>query len=225
MTYDPSSGTTGTSTTSEKAEQVATSAKEQGRNAAAVASDELHTVAAEVSTQARDLVGELRTQVGEQTSTQKQRLSEVLRTFTDELQQMADSGGGSGVATELVRQIASRAQGLQQQIEQGEPADLLNSGRHYARQRPGAFLLGALAAGVLAGRITRGSKSQIGSSSTPSRPQVGTAASMPLATPPIDRTTGAGYGETSTFEPSGYESGYAAPTAPGTRPYSGGGQL
>lgn len=241
MTYDPnsgstgSSGSTGTPSSSDRAGQVASSVKEsateQGRHTASVASDELHSVAAEVTSQARDLFGELRTQVDEQASTQKQRLSEALRTFTHELQQMADSGGSSGIATEVVRQIATRAQGLQSTIDDNEPADLLTQGRHYARRRPGAFLLGALTAGVVAGRITRGSKSTVGSSR--STTPVGTAASMPAAQPPIGLTRGGtGYGE-QTFEPSGYEPGYAGtgtttgiPATPATgtgRPYSGGG--
>ncbi len=236
MSYDPSQGSTGTSSATERASQVASSttesAKEQGRHAATVASDELHSVAQQATTQARDLFGELRTQVDEQATTQKQRLSEALSSFTQELQKMADSGG-SGTATEVVRQIVGRAQGLQTLIDDNEPADLLTQGRHYARQRPGAFLLGALTAGVLAGRITRGSRASVSpSGSGTQRPAVGTSASLPAAQPAIGLSSGTGYGQ-QTFEPSGYEPGYAGtgttpgiPTSPGTTgtglPYSGG---
>ncbi len=237
MTNDPSIGSTGTASASDRATQVASSttesAKEQGRHTAAVASEQLSSVAAEATGHARDLVGELRTQVDQQAGTQKQRISEALRAITTELQQMVDSGGGSGVATEVVRQIASRAQGLQTLIDDNEPADLLTQGRHYARQRPGAFLLGALAAGIVAGRLTRGSKQAIEpTGQTTDVAGYGTSASTPAAQAPIDLTTGApGYGE-QTFEPSGYEPGYAgtgttgipaSPSAGSGRPYSGGG--
>lgn len=225
MTYDPSNGSTGMtpSTTSDdpsRAEQVATSAKQQGRQTAEVAGEELRNVASEVSSQARDLFGELRTQVGEQTSTQKQRLTEALRTFTDELQEMAKSGGGSGVATELVRRIAARAESLHSQLDRHEPSDLLDQGRSAARQRPGSFLLGALAAGAVAGRLTRGSKTDV--SEAPDSSPRPTAAP---ASPAIDLTTG--YGEP-VFEPSPYETGHAGttpgvPTSPTGQPYSGGG--
>jgi hypothetical protein len=41
-------------------------------------------------------------------------------------------------------------------LEQREPGDLLDEVRRFARRRPGAFVLGALVAGVVAGRMTRG---------------------------------------------------------------------
>ena len=45
-----------------------------------------------------------------------------------------------------------------------EPSQILDDVRAFARRRPGAFLLGALAAGVVAGRITRGAKESQSSS-------------------------------------------------------------
>jgi hypothetical protein len=41
-------------------------------------------------------------------------------------------------------------------LEQREPGELLDEVRALARRKPGTFLLGALAAGVVAGRLTRG---------------------------------------------------------------------
>lgn len=41
-------------------------------------------------------------------------------------------------------------------LQNREPAELLDEVRSFARRKPGLFLLGAAAAGVLAGRLTRG---------------------------------------------------------------------
>lgn len=247
MTYDPNSGASVPTTTygSEpgRTEQVASSAKEQGRQTAAVAGEELRSVASEASTQARNLAGELRTQVGQQTVAQKGKLTQALTTFTDELQQMASAGGGSGIATELVRQLATRAQSLTSQIDQAEPEDLLHQTRSLARKRPAAFLGGALVAGILAGRITRGAKTAVGSESDsyPQQARFGTTPTLPAPQPTAAMTST--YGEP-TFEPSTYETGYTTvepgyttaepgyttdpgystdPDAPVTRPYGGGG--
>ena len=51
-------------------------------------------------------------------------------------------------------------------LEGREPADLLDELRSVARRRPAVFLVGALAAGVVAGRLTRGVKDE--SSDSPS---------------------------------------------------------
>ena len=41
-------------------------------------------------------------------------------------------------------------------LDQRDPGELLDEVRGIARRKPGTFLLGALAAGVVAGRLTRG---------------------------------------------------------------------
>jgi hypothetical protein len=43
-------------------------------------------------------------------------------------------------------------------LQNREPAQLLDDVRSFARRKPGLFLLGAAAAGVLAGRLTSGVK-------------------------------------------------------------------
>jgi hypothetical protein len=43
-------------------------------------------------------------------------------------------------------------------LQNREPAELLEEVRSFARRKPGLFLLGAAAAGVLAGRLTSGVK-------------------------------------------------------------------
>ena len=96
--------------------------------------------------------------MGEQTSAQKSRLAETVRTFGDDLQAMQQQGDSSGLAASVLQQVSEQARTLASRLEDKEPTELLDDVRRFARQRPGTFLLGALAAGVVAGRLARGTK-------------------------------------------------------------------
>lgn len=137
----------------EKAQQVAGTAADQGKHVASTARDEAQNVAGEARTQVRNLMSDATSQLDEQSRAQKERLAGTVRTFSDDLEQMAS--GQSGLASDVARQVADRARSLSSQLEDREPRELLDGVRSFARQRPGAFLLGALAAGVVAGRLTR----------------------------------------------------------------------
>jgi hypothetical protein len=65
----------------------------------------------------------------------------------------------------VAREAADRARGLSSRLEGREPRELLDDVRGFAQRKPGTFLLGALAAGVVAGRLTRGAKAAQSSSS------------------------------------------------------------
>jgi hypothetical protein len=139
----------------DQAAQVGQTATEAGGQVARTTKDQAANVVGEATQRARDLIGEARTQVGDQAGAQKGRAVEGLRTLGDELRQMADRGEGSGLATEVARQAASRAHGLADHLDRHEPAELIDQVRSYARRRPAVFLTGAAVLGVLAGRLTR----------------------------------------------------------------------
>lgn len=149
--------------------QVATTTKE-----------EIREVAAEARHQVRDLASEARTQVRQQASTQQQQFAERLRSAGDELSTMADKGEGSGLATELTREVSGRIHTWAGWLETREPADVLDEIRRFARRRPGLFLLGAALAGVAAGRLTRGMAEANGSRTSGDR----------MAGPPVPATGG-----------------------------------
>ena len=155
------------------ARQTAGTAAEQARSVADTAKTEVGNVAAEAQRQARDLLSELTTQVSDQSRTQLSRVVTLLSSAGDELQQMASGGGGgTGPATDLVRQAATRLKTVSTHLEGHEPAELLDQLRSYARRRPGAFLLGAAAAGLLAGRLTKAARADGDGTTTASRPAV-----------------------------------------------------
>ena len=132
---------------------------EEGKKVAGVAADEAQHVAGEAKDQVRRLVDETRDQAQTQVTTQRDRLVDTLRTFGDDLENMASQGGSSGLAAQVARQAADRARSISSSIDGREPADLLEDVRAFARRRPGMFLLGALAAGIVAGRLARGAAS------------------------------------------------------------------
>jgi vacuolar-type H+-ATPase subunit H len=140
----------------DEAGKVGQSVREAGGQVAETATDQAQQVVSEAKRQARDLLGEARGQAQQQASSQQQRAVDGLRGLADELREMADKSGQSGLASELAQQASGRAHGLASWLEQREPGDLLEEVRAYARRRPGTFLFGAAMAGLVAGRLTRG---------------------------------------------------------------------
>jgi hypothetical protein len=140
----------------DKATDAAEAAKQASADVAQTAAEKAKDVAQETSKQARDLVGEARQQVRQQVGTQHRSLVSNLRSLSDELSGMTAHTEEPGMATEAVGQLRDRVQGAADWLEGREPGDLVEELRSFARRRPGAFLLGAVAAGVVAGRLTRG---------------------------------------------------------------------
>lgn len=138
----------------------ATEAVDQGRQAAGQvaqsAGQHVQQVTQEAAQQARDLVGEAREHARRQAGDQHRALVDNLRSLSSELSSMVERSEQSGTATQLVSQARERVDGVAGWLDQRQPGDLVEELRTFARRRPGTFLLGALAAGVVAGRLTRG---------------------------------------------------------------------
>jgi hypothetical protein len=178
-----------------QAKQAAGTAADEGKRVAGVAQDEVKNVAAEAQSQLRSLLDDATSQVDEQSKAQKSRLADTVRTFGDDLESMRGEGQDGGIAAQVVQQVADQARGLASHLDERDPSELLDDVRHFARRRPGTFLLGALAAGIVVGRVTRGAKAaqaaqgQSGSGGVqPSTPRtVGTTPAAPanVATPVV----------------------------------------
>jgi hypothetical protein len=148
---------TGTNT-GNRAEELKGTVTEQSGQVAGTAKEQAKEVASEATERGRDLAREARSQVRDQADAQRERLAGTLHQLGDELRSMAGGNEGPGVATELARQAADRVHGLGDYVERHQPGDVLDEVRAFARRRPGTFLVAAAAAGVLAGRLTRGVK-------------------------------------------------------------------
>jgi hypothetical protein len=147
--------------TAETVKTTASTAADQGRRVAGTAKAEAQSVAETAVQQTRsvmtDAAQQVSGQVSEQATVQRDKLSQTLRTLGDDLARMASQDQASGLAADLAREAASRAHAFGSHLEGREPAQLLDDVRELARRRPGTFLLGALAAGVVAGRLFRAS--------------------------------------------------------------------
>lgn len=130
--------------------------KQAGSQVAHTAADKAKDVAQETTRQARDLVGEAREQLRSQAGTQQASVVSNLRRLGDELNGMSSSSEQPGLATELAGQAKDRVNSVADWLDSREPGDLVDEVRRFARRRPGAFLLGAVVAGIAAGRLTRG---------------------------------------------------------------------
>ncbi|MFT2692068.1 hypothetical protein [Clavibacter zhangzhiyongii] len=150
-----STGSSTKDTAKEQAASVAGDAKAGTQHVAGVTKDEASKVASEARSQAQDLLAQTRDQLREQTGVQQERAAGSLRTLSDELRDMGDKSESTGLASELVSQVAHRAGSAASYLEGRDPGTLLQDVTDFARRRPGLFVGLAVVAGVAAGRLTR----------------------------------------------------------------------
>lgn len=131
------------------------SATDAGKKVAGTAKTEASRVASEATDQLKGLVGETQSQLKEQASVQQERAASGLHSLSGELTEMATTSEGSGMAHDLVRDVAARADKAAIWLENRDPGSLVEEVRGFARRRPGAFIGLALVAGLAAGRLTR----------------------------------------------------------------------
>ncbi len=157
--YSPPGGHVNPSTTqvaTEQAAGVGQKATERGGQVAGVAADQAKQVAAEARRQAGELMDQGLGEVRQQARAGQAKAVEQLHVIADHLQAMADKTDEPGVAPDVVHEVAQRTKKVASWLENREPGDVVGEVRAFARKRPGAFLLGAAAAGLLVGRLTRG---------------------------------------------------------------------
>lgn len=142
----------------DEASTLAHGAQEGGRRLAQEARTQAGDVAHEARDQAREVLGVSRHELTEQAAAQQKKVAGGLRSLGQELDTMAHASDEPGLASDLARQLAGRADGVATWLDEREPGALLEEVTTFARQRPGTFLAIAAGAGLLAGRLTRGLK-------------------------------------------------------------------
>jgi hypothetical protein len=155
-----------TETARDEAGQLKETSADAARQVAGTVKEKASNVTSEAREQTRRLVGQTRDELAGQASRQKERATNGLRSVSDELRGMAEHGQ-SGLGAQLARQGAGFTDQAADFLQQHEPGDLLDEVRGFARRKPGAFLLAAAAAGVVAGRLTRALASGGSSGVTP----------------------------------------------------------
>ena len=179
--------------TQQAAGQTATTAKDEaaqvGQVAASAASDVAGTakqqagqVAGEAVNQLKSLTDDARSQASQQASNATEQLSTKVRSLAGEMRDLGQGkGDANGMVAGLVQQLADKGEQLADHISSQGPGGLVQDLRSFAARKPGTFLLGALAAGVVTGRLVKGATADSGSTGT----SAGTTG-----------TTGTGYGAT-----------------------------
>lgn len=133
---------------------VASSAAADAKAIAQDAKGEVMAVAGEAKEKARDLAVDARQQLRQQADEQAGRAAEAMRALSSQLSTMAGAADG-GIAPDLARQASSTIDELARKLDQGGLDGLVSDVKRFARNKPGTFLLGAAAVGLLAGRLTR----------------------------------------------------------------------
>ncbi|MEV4416553.1 hypothetical protein [Catellatospora sp. NPDC049609] len=129
---------------------------QQAKDVAKTATEQAKHVAQETGSQLRSLADTATQELRGQAGTQQERVASGLHTLADDLASMRTGEGSDRLAGELMQEVSSRAHRAADWLEHREPGRLLDEVRDYARRHPGTFLLGALAAGLVVGRLTRG---------------------------------------------------------------------
>ncbi|WP_245821000.1 hypothetical protein [Geodermatophilus pulveris] len=143
----------------DEARNVGQTAAQAGNQVASTAADQAREVAQETKQQAQDLVQQGRQQLRHQVVGQQHKAAEGLQGVVSQLRGMANGEAPApGPVKDLLDQATGYVEQFADRLQHREPADLLDDVRSFARRRPGAFLLGAALAGVLAGRLTSGVK-------------------------------------------------------------------
>ncbi|WP_420175151.1 hypothetical protein [Luteococcus sp. OSA5] len=142
----------------QQAEQVKQTAVQDGQQVLDTAKQEATQVAAEAGDQLRGLldttVGEFRGRAHEgQTA-----LAGTVRGLSDELSQLTRNAETSGPVAQLTGDLANRGTALAGWLENHEPDDVVLEVRRFAARKPGTFLALAAGAGLLAGRLARGTR-------------------------------------------------------------------
>ena len=211
--YDqPASSGSEESSTVETAKGEAANVKDTAAGAASgvkdVAKSEVSNVAGEAKNQARNLVDQTRSELRGQASNQQSQLASTLNSWASELGSMASKSEDSGPMTDLAQEAARRGGEIAHWLDTHEPADVLQEVKRFARRRPVAFLVLAAAAGVVAGRVTRGAVAANTSVDSNTEPKPARAYDSDL----YDRggLEGGGGSGTRTDQSSGYHPSYDA---------------
>jgi len=156
----PASGGREPDSTSEVAKaqvaDVAGGAKDAASNVAGTAKEQAGEVVQQTRTQVQQLLGQARTELSDQVHTQQKRTASGLRSLGDQLGAMAQGSDRPGPATDVAQQAADKAHQFASWLEARNPQGVLDEVRSFARRKPGVFLVAAVGAGVLSGRLTRG---------------------------------------------------------------------
>ncbi|MGW2831876.1 hypothetical protein [Streptomyces sp. NPDC001286] len=143
----------------ETAKAEATATADQARQSAGqikeTVAEQGKAVVGEARHQAGRALDDLRNRTVAEAEEQARRAAGVLRQWSDDIGGLADHAPGDSPARSLAAQISDRGHRAAGYLEKQGVDGVLTDLRHFARRRPGAFLGGALLAGLAVGRLAK----------------------------------------------------------------------
>lgn len=136
--------------------EVAGHAKGRADDVAQNAKAEARGVASDAKDQAADVLDKSRVELRERAGEQAKALSSTLGDLAGQLDTMADgSDDPEAQVARLAKSAAGQLQKSADRLDDGGLDGLMDDMKRFARNRPGAFLLGAVATGFAVGRLAK----------------------------------------------------------------------
>ncbi|WP_339135013.1 hypothetical protein WJM95_34575 [Streptomyces sp. f51] len=139
----------------EEASATAGHAQQAATQVAGTAAEQARTVVGEARQQAGNVLGDLRGRAMEEADGQARRAAGVLRQWAQDLSGLAEHAQGDSPARSLAAQAADRGHRTAEYLDKQGVEGLVSDLQGFARRRPGAFLGGAVLAGLAVGRLTK----------------------------------------------------------------------
>ncbi|MGE0877481.1 MAG: hypothetical protein AB7L13_06070 [Acidimicrobiia bacterium] len=140
----------------ETAQPVADTAKERTSALADTTTQEARATTQDVRAHAHEMLTQARSELRTQAADQTDRLAGTLREMSEQLSAMGRrEGAPNGMLADAIAQLSSAARQGATTLESGGIDAVMDDMRAYARNRPGMFLLGAVGAGFVAGRLVK----------------------------------------------------------------------
>lgn len=150
---------TGSGSTGEKVKAETSATAGQARQAAGqvagTAAEQARTVVGEARQQAGTVIDDLRSRAMHEAEEQTRRAAEALRQWAGDLSGLAAHAEKDSPARSLAAQAGDKGQRAADYLERQGMEGLVADLQGFARRRPGAFLGGALLAGMAVGRLAK----------------------------------------------------------------------
>ncbi|MGW0703502.1 hypothetical protein ACWD0A_30200 [Streptomyces sp. NPDC002867] len=154
-----------------RAQQTGQAAREQASATAGQAGQAVGQVGGVAAEKARNVAGQAREQAGtavrdlqgrlrEEARGQTERFAGTMRQWADDLAGLAENAPGDSPARSLAAQAADGGHRAADYLDKQGVEGLLGDLQAFARRRPGAFLGGAVLAGLVVGRLAKAGTQQ-----------------------------------------------------------------
>jgi len=146
----------GSSKPAEVAKTAASEAASGAKDVAGEAAAQAKQVAFQAKEHVTQLVHQTREELVSQAGSKSEQAAGSLRTLSGQISALAEGRPGeAGPLAGYLSEAQTKVNSFARRLEQGGPQGLMDDVTSFARRRPGAFLLGAIGAGFVAGRLVR----------------------------------------------------------------------